>query len=250
MDVTRPTRDGQGSPKPASHGKIKKRPVGHRRRLSLNVQDCRRLAGEEGHVQMPQRKRQACAVCFHHGLFSRPTREEGRLVFGGRQAEKRLQFFRAAHALGQLRVIQGIPVAFEIKTHFHILREGIHGQMACVRDVEMNKGTSRVLQERLSMGTRSKPDVLGPNAEVATEKVSQEPACRNETAPVFRPDQALRTCMLVRDQEVLTHLKAWKGEVYNPAPHVDVTRQQSALRRRHAPEGWRGNGLRQGVLHV
>lgn len=250
MDVTRPTRDGQGSPKPVSHGKIKKRPAGHRRRLSLNVQDCRRLAGEEGHVQMPQRKRQACAVRFHHGLFSRPTREEGRLVLCRRQAEKHLQFFRAAHALGQLRVIQGIPVAVEIKTHFQILREGIHGQMARVRDVEMNKGTSRVLQERLSMGTRSKPDVLGTRREVATEKVSQEPACRNKTAPVFRPDQALRTCMLVRAQEVLIHLKAWKGEVYNPAPHVDVPRQQLALRRRHAPEGWRGDGLRRGVLHV
>lgn len=250
MDVTRPTRDGQGSPKPASHGKIKKRPVGHSRRLSLNVQDCRRLAGEEGHVQMPQRKRQAFAVCFHHGLFSRPTREECLLLLCRRHAEKRLQFFRAEHALGQPRVIQGIPVAFEIKTYFQILRKGIHGQMACVRDVEMNKGTSRMLQKRLSMGTRSEPDVLGTRREVATEKVSQEPACCNKTASVFRPDQALRACLLVRAQDVLIHLKAWKGRVYNPAPHVDVTRQQVALRRRNAPEGWRGDGLRRGVLHV
>ena len=250
MDVTRPTRDGQGSPKPASHGKIKKRPVGQRRRLSLNVQDCRRLAGEEGHVQMLQRKRQACAVCFHDGLFSRPTREEGRLVLCRRHVEKRLQFFRAAHALGQLRVIQGIPVAFEIKTHFQILRKGIHGQMARVRDVEMNNGTSRVFQERLSMGTRPKPDVLRTRRKVTTEKVSQEPACRNKTAPVFGPEQALSAYPLVRAQEVLIHLKAWKGEVYNPAPHVDVPRQQLALRRRHAPEGWRGDGSGRGVLHV
>ena len=122
--------------------------------------------------------------------------------------------------------------------------------MACVRDVEMNKGTSRVLQEGLSMGTRPKPDVLGTRREVATEKVSQEPACRNKTASVFRPDQALRACLFVRAQDVLRHLKAWKGRVYNPAPHVDVTRQQVALRRRNAPEGRRGDGVRRGVLHV
>ncbi len=74
---------------------------------------------------------------FDKGLFAGPTPEKRRPLFGRWEVLKNREFFRAANAFGQPRIIQGVPVFLEIDTDFKIPGNGIDGALSGMRHVEM-----------------------------------------------------------------------------------------------------------------
>ena len=179
---------------------------------------------------------------FDKSLFSGPTPEKRRPLFGLGEILKNREFFRAANAFGKPCIIQGVPVFFKIDADFEITGNGIDGPLSGMRHVEMQRWPRRVLQERFPEGTRFKMDVTGRLSEVAGENMAQDASCRGKASPVLGPFKPLRAFLLVGTQGFLVHLKTCQGYVYNRLPHVDMACRQKvpALGTVLKERKWRG----------